>query len=113
MLTDTLPAGSTPNYRIVARDGDGNVADSETVAITVGGAVGSNYAETVMDDGASLYWRLGGTAAQGGNDLVGNNDAVVRSGVTSNSERRAALGARARRTPSTGPRAGTSTPRTT
>ena len=46
---------------------------------------GSNYAETVMDDGASLYWRLGGTAAQGGNDLVGNNDAVVRSGVTSNS----------------------------
>ena len=38
-----------------------------------------------MDDGASLFWRLGGTAAQGGNDLVGNNDAVVRSGVTSNS----------------------------
>ena len=38
-----------------------------------------------MDDGASLYWRLGGTAAQGANDLVGNNDAIVRSGVTSNS----------------------------
>ena len=85
VLTDTQPAGITPNYRIVAVDGDGNVADSETVSITVGGAVGSNYAETVMDDGASLYWRLGGTAAQGGNDLVGNNDAVVRSGVTSNS----------------------------
>ena len=85
VLTDTVPAGSTPNYRIVAVDGDGNLADSQTVAMTVTNAVGSNYAETVMDDGASMYWRLGGTAAQGGNDLVGNNDAVVRSGVTSNS----------------------------
>ena len=69
----------------MAVDGDGNIADSETVSITVTASSGSNYAETVMDDGASLYWRLGGTAAQGGNDLVGNNDAVVRSGVTSNS----------------------------
>ena len=85
VLTDTQPAGSTPNYRIVAVDGDGNTANSQTVSTTVTGTAGSDYAETVMDDGASLYWRLGGTAAQGGNDLVGNNDAVVRSGVTSNS----------------------------
>ena len=85
VLTDTQPAGSTPNYRIVAVDGDGNIANSQTVSTTVTDVAGSNYAETVMDDGASLYWRLGGTAAQGGNDLVGNNDAVVRSGVTSNS----------------------------
>ena len=28
VLTDTQPAGSTPNYRIVAVDGDGNVANS-------------------------------------------------------------------------------------
>lgn len=85
VLTDTQPAGSTPNYRVVAVDGDGNTANSETVSTTVTGTAGSNYAEAVMDDGASLYWRLGGSAAQGGNDLVGNNDAVVRSGVTSNS----------------------------
>lgn len=85
VLTDTQPAGSTPNYRIVAVDGDGNTANSQTVSTTVTGTAGSSYAETVMDDGASLYWRLGGTAAQGGNDLVGNNDAVVRSGVSSNS----------------------------
>ena len=85
VLTDTQPAGSTPNYRVVAVDGDGNTANSQTVSTTVTSVAGSNYAETVMDDGASLYWRLGGTAAQGGNDLVGNNDAVVRSGVTSNS----------------------------
>lgn len=85
VLTDTVPAGSTPNYRIVAVDGDGNTANSQTVSTTVTGTAGSNYAEAVMDDGASLYWRLGGPAAQGGNDLVGNNDAVVRSGVTSNS----------------------------
>lgn len=85
VLTDTQPAGSTPNYRVVAVDGDGNIANSQTVSTTVTSTAGSNYAEAVMDDGASLYWRLGGTAAQGGNDLVGNNDAVVRSGVTSNS----------------------------
>ena len=85
VLTDTQPAGSTPNYRVVAVDGDGNIANSQTVSTTVTDVAGSAYAETVMDDGASLYWRLGGTAAQGGNDLVGNNDAVVRSGVTSNS----------------------------
>ncbi|MCD2441001.1 PKD domain-containing protein [Agromyces sp. SYSU K20354] len=83
VLTDTVAAGSTPNYRIVAVDGDGNTANSATVSTTVSGTAGSAYAETVMDDGASLYWRLGGTAAQGGNDLVGNNDGVVRSGVTS------------------------------
>ena len=83
VLTDTVPAGSTPSYRVVARDGDGNTADSGTVSTTVSGTPGSDYAETVLDDGASLYWRLGGTAAQGGNDLVGNNDAVIRSGVTS------------------------------
>ena len=84
VLTDTVPAGTTPNYRVVAVDGDGNTAESQTVSTTVSGVAGSNYAETVMDDGALLYWRLGGTAAQGGNDLVGSNDAVVRSGVTSN-----------------------------
>ncbi|HTH07501.1 MAG TPA: PKD domain-containing protein [Ilumatobacteraceae bacterium] len=83
VLTDTVPAGSTPSYHVVARDGDGNTANSETVSTTVSGTAGSTYAETVLDDGASLYWRLGGTAAQGGNDLVGNNDAVIRSGVTS------------------------------
>ncbi len=27
VLTDTVPAGSTPNYRIVAVDGDGNTAE--------------------------------------------------------------------------------------
>lgn len=84
VLTDAQPAGSTPTYRIVAVDGDGNTANSQTVSTTVTNVAGSNYAESVLDDGALLYWRLGGTAAQGGNDLVGSNDAVVRSGVSSN-----------------------------
>ncbi|RXZ71955.1 PKD domain-containing protein [Agromyces albus] len=85
-LKDTgLPPGSTQSYRVVAVDGDGNIANSATVSTTVASAAGSSYAETVLDDGASLYWRLGGTAAQGGDDLAGNNNGVVRSGVTSNS----------------------------
>ncbi len=86
VLNDTgLPPGSTQSYRVVAVDGDGNIANSATVSTTVASAAGSNYVETVLDDGASLYWRLGGSAASGGNDLAGNNDGVVRSGVTSNS----------------------------
>ena len=85
VLTDTQPAGSNPSYRVVAVDGDGNTANSQLVSATVTGTAGSNYAEAVMDDGALLYWRMGGTAAQGGNDLVGNNDAVLRSGVSSSS----------------------------
>ncbi|MBT2517544.1 PKD domain-containing protein [Streptomyces sp. ISL-90] len=86
VLNDTgLPPGSSQSYRVDAVDGDGNIANSETVSVTVASAVGSNYVETVLNDGASLYWRLGGSAAQGGDDLAGNNNGVVRSGVTSNS----------------------------
>ena len=86
VLNDTgLPPGSAQSYRVVAVDGDGNVANSATVPVTVASAAGSPYVESVLDDGASLYWRMGGSAAQGANDLAGSNDGVVRSGVTSSS----------------------------
>jgi PKD repeat protein len=86
VLNDTgLPPGSSQSYRVVAVDGDGNIANSATVSVTVASAVGSSYAETVLNDGASLYWRMGGSSAQGASDLAGDNDGVVRSGVTSTS----------------------------
>ena len=47
-----------------------------------------------MDDGASLYWRLGGTAAQGGNDLVGQQRRGRAVGHDLQLQRRAVLGAR-------------------
>ncbi|MFE7845374.1 PKD domain-containing protein [Microbacterium sp. NPDC057407] len=80
ILTATgLAAGATKTYRVVARDGDGNSANSANVTVTVSSADASDYANAVLDDGASLLWRLGG--ADGGADWAGTNDAVFNNGV--------------------------------
>ncbi|KRB37164.1 PKD domain-containing protein [Microbacterium sp. Root180] len=80
VLTATgLPAGATKTYRVVARDGDGNSANSANVTVTVSSADASAYANAVLDDGASLLWRLGGT--DGGADWAGTNDAQFKNGV--------------------------------
>jgi PKD repeat protein len=74
-----LDSGATKTYRVVARDGDGNTANSAWVTVTVSSADASAYADAVLDDGASLLWRLGGT--DGGADWAGTNDAVFNNGV--------------------------------
>ncbi|MGC5224155.1 PKD domain-containing protein [Micromonospora sp. DT81.3] len=85
ILTATgLPAGATRTYRVVARDGDGNTANSASVAVTVSSADASPYANAVLDDGASLLWRLGGT--DGGADWAGTNDAVFNNGVATTAD---------------------------
>lgn len=73
--------GNTYNYQVTATDSNGNFVKSATVPVTVSSAVVPPYTNAVLDDGASLYWRLGGT--DGGYDLLGVNDAVVGAGVTS------------------------------
>lgn len=80
VLTATgLTAGAVKDYRVVARDGDGNTATSAWTTVTVSSATASPYAEAVLADGASLLWRLGGP--DGGADWAGTNDAVFTSGV--------------------------------
>ncbi len=81
--------GATYNYQVTATDSNGNFVKSATVPVTVSSAVVPPYTNAVLDDGASIYWRLGGT--DGGYDLLGVNDAVVGTGVTSAST--GALGA--------------------
>ncbi|MFE7845375.1 PKD domain-containing protein [Microbacterium sp. NPDC057407] len=78
--------GSTQTFYVVAKDGDGNSARSADVSLTISGTAGSAYATTVLDDNASLYWRLGGSNATGGTDLAGANNAVMSSGVGTNTD---------------------------
>jgi PKD repeat protein len=78
-----LAPGSTQSYRVVARDGDGNIANSGTGSVTVSNVATTAYTQRVLDDGASLYWRLGGDAGAAAADWAGTNNGVVGSGVTS------------------------------
>ncbi len=78
--------GSTQTFYVIAKDGDGNSARSADVSLTISGAAGSAYATTVLDDNASIYWRLGGSNATGGADIAGGNNAVMGSGVGTNTD---------------------------
>ncbi|MBN9155506.1 MAG: PKD domain-containing protein [Microbacterium sp.] len=74
-------AGSTHTFYVVAKDGDGNSAKSAPITITISTATPSPYADAVLTDGASLYWRLGGTNTAGGTDWAGTNNAIWQSGT--------------------------------
>ena len=79
LTVKNLLAGSAHTYRVIAKDADGNTATSANVAVTVSSAVPSAYADRVLEDGASVYWRLGG--ANGTLDWAGDNDATATAGV--------------------------------
>lgn len=79
-----LTAGQTYSYLVKATDGDGNSAVSKTVSVTVSAASFSNYASAVIDDGASLYWRLPGGVGSV-TDYAGSTPGVARTGVTQTS----------------------------
>ncbi|MET4637647.1 PKD domain-containing protein [Mycetocola sp. 2940] len=84
LIDRNLQPGATHEYRVVARDPNGNAGqDSTRVTATVSGSAASAYTNAVLDDGATLYWPLGGTSAEAGTDWAGTNNGVVRSGVTS------------------------------
>jgi PKD repeat protein len=79
-----LVPGQSYGYRIFARDAFGNEARSETVAIAVAGSVAApgNYAQQVLSDRPGNYWRLGETGGATGVDLAGQDDLIVRPGVS-------------------------------
>lgn len=79
-----IPAGSSRTYRVIARDGDDNSATSANVTVTANGTSTSSYADTVLDDGATTYWRLGPSG--GGTDLAGSNNLVSFGGVGTTSD---------------------------
>ncbi|MFI8592968.1 PKD domain-containing protein, partial [Microbacterium sp. NPDC078428] len=74
-----LDPGSTQTYRVRATDGDGNTVTSAPVSVEVADGEVSLYADTVLDDGASLYYPLGDITE----DWAGSNPLVQGSGVDS------------------------------
>ncbi len=77
-----LTPGQTYEYQVIAVDGDGNQAKSNAVDVTVSTQSLSPYAQAVINDGSSLYWRLSGSGATAGIDWAGTNDGTVGTGVT-------------------------------
>ncbi|MEV8250441.1 LamG-like jellyroll fold domain-containing protein [Microbacterium sp. NPDC076768] len=71
--------GAEQTYTVVARDGDGNGVESQSVRVTVaaGESITSAYSDAVEADGPQLYYPLG-TATQ---DLAGSNLPTSGSGV--------------------------------
>ena len=78
-----LVPGQQYRYRLFASDPYGNEARSDTVLVTANtdGAI-SPYAQGVLDDGATNYWRLGETPATPVNDWAGYTSATAGAGVT-------------------------------
>ena len=85
VVKDTgLPGGSTQRYRLTATDPFGNVTRSAWMTVTVSpDGVLSPYADAVLEDGASSFWRLseaaGSTTAE---DWAGTSTGVAGAGVT-------------------------------
>ena len=75
-----LTPGSSYTYQVTATDEDGNVAKSATATVTATSATVPAYVSRVVADGASPYWRLGGT--DGTTDVIGLNNGVKGTGVT-------------------------------
>lgn len=77
-----LAAGSEHRYRLTVTDPWGNVKRSEWITVTVSSAPSSDYANTVLQDGASNLWRVGEAAGSTTSyDWAGGADLSVPSAV--------------------------------
>ena len=77
-----LAAGSEHRYRLTVTDPWGNVQRSDWVDATVSDAPRSDYADTVVQDGAQHLWRLGEPAGSTSTfDWAGGDDLTVPSNV--------------------------------
>lgn len=77
-----LAPGSAHRYRLTVTDPSGNVKRSEWVDVTVSTAARSDYADTVVQDGAEHLWRLGEPAGTTRTyDWAGGDDLTVPTSV--------------------------------
>lgn len=77
-----LAPGSAHRYRLTVTDPWGNVKRSEWVDVTVSTAARSDYADTVVQDGAEHLWRLGEPAGTTRTyDWAGGDDLTVPTSV--------------------------------
>ena len=82
-FTDTgLAPGSTHGYRIQVTDGDGNITwgDGANITVATGDTAVSTYGQTVVGQGANLYWPLD-DATSNPIDLAGYNSGISAGGV--------------------------------
>ncbi|WP_114559659.1 PKD domain-containing protein [Desertihabitans aurantiacus] len=80
----TVQPGRSYVYRVRAVDGDGNSVLSQEVPVTVSSTTLGAYSARVVDDGASLYWRMNGAGGAEA-DLAGTNEGRRSSGVSPSS----------------------------
>ena len=83
-LDTGLAPGSTHTYRVYASDPNGNVNVTAPVSVTVTTTPISAYANRVINDGATTFWRLDEPSGTAVADWAGFNDGVAGSGVTRN-----------------------------
>ena len=75
--------GSTQRYRVVATDPYGNNAMSDWFTVTVSSDSLTPYAQRVLDDSPTSFWRLGeSTGVPSAYDWAGSNDLTVNAGIT-------------------------------
>ena len=83
----TAEPGKTYRYRIIVNDPDGNGTQSDYVSITMPASGSfSSYAQAVVTDGATNYYRLDDAGNSTLADLISGNDLNKGSGVTANSD---------------------------
>jgi len=78
-----LTGGQTYNYRVAVSDPMGNNVTGDWTPVTVSttGSI-SGYGLGVLDDAASLYWRLGEGSGTVANDWAGANTGTISGTVT-------------------------------
>jgi PKD repeat protein len=83
-FTDTRPGGATGTYRVEVSDPFGNkVTSAASGSVTVATATATSaYAEQVLTDGPSQYWRLGETAGTTAYDHVALDNLTEGTGIT-------------------------------
>jgi PKD repeat protein len=77
-----LTPGASVRYRLQVSDAWGNTATSNFVSTTVSDGQVGPYAQEVLGDGASTYWRLGEASGSTAYDWAGQDDGTVGTGVT-------------------------------
>ena len=77
-----VTGGQTYNYRVAVTDPMGNNVTGDWTPVTVSTVDVSAYGMRVLDDSASLYWRLGEAGGTVANDFAGSNNGTISGTVT-------------------------------
>ncbi|WP_123380363.1 LamG-like jellyroll fold domain-containing protein, partial [Pseudokineococcus lusitanus] len=81
----SAPAGTTQTYRVRVRDAAGNSLTSATTTVAVPATSPQGpgpYAQRVLADGATSFWRLGETEGGTAYDWAGGDDLVLGGATT-------------------------------